>query len=197
MASEKAVVIMLESMKGLWPNFGGESVKQYFLSSLKDCTDKDVAYAAKEYVKTAEYPPRPSNLLKIIESTKADTKHREALERRFKCSTCGKKTSSISNGMCFDCAGIPDVAPSPLGNRSSGKDSFIIRERGTCEECGRQGKVIKEPADNGVWLCQICYSGLSSKQVALRFRHLQMIMQGGVSKNKPFPDEEISMEPPI
>ncbi len=190
MASEKAVVIMLESMKGLWPNFGGESVKQYFISSLRDCTDKEVAYAAREYVKTADYPPRPSALLKIIESTKSEAKHTEGLTRRFTCSSCGKKTSAISNGMCLDCAGIPDVEPSPVGNRSSGKDNFIIRERGTCEECGKQGKVIKEPAEGGVWLCQECYTGLTPKQVALRFRHLQMIMQGQISSYHPFPDQQ-------
>lgn len=159
-----------------------------YYGTLKPYTDDQVMKAGYAYMEDehAFYPPKPHELIKHIPSVGTD-KHDAELRKRFTCFTCDQKVPGISDGMCLRCAGVPDVSyPEPP--RNDKESDFAIRDNGSCQECGRNNcRVIKEPKEDGIWVCQVCYTGLKPPQIAARFKHLWQIMAGKVEGDTPFP----------
>ena len=157
------------------------SIGRTYLEAFTGYSDKEITDAAAIYREEGEYfPPKPRQILDLVKD-RIKSKHDEELRKMWTCSSCGQKVSTMSEGRCLDCRGVPIPEYRNLGNLDSyDKTPYRIEGRIQCSRCGLIGECIKEPVDSGDWLCVQCYSGLTRKQIAARFGELARIM----SKNK-------------
>ena len=136
-------------------------------------TDRDIQAAADQYRREGEYfPPKPAQILALVKD-RSQLKHDEELRAMWTCKRCGQKASAISEGTCLDCEGVPlpqYKRLKPLLNPD--KIPFRIEGRMKCQQCGYIGQCIKEPVDDGPWLCKECYSGMTAKEIMHRLNNL-------------------------
>jgi len=144
------------------------ALEEGYLESFKSFSDKELRAAIHRYTDENDfYPPRPSQILKYIQKS-AEDRYRRDLVNRWTCNMCHQKVSSImTGGMCPDCEGLPPVEPSNVVLPAPpGKRDYKMESRIMCQQCGKIGLCIKEPADNGKWQCRHCYTGLTGQEIA-------------------------------
>lgn len=183
MATEKFVKDLVISFLTLSPKRMNPTeidvLERTYFVAFKPYTNKQISEAAELWMKEAEYyPPKPRDIIfKIQDSDRI--KNDEFLVKRYTCSMCHQKVSAmLTEGICLDCAGIPDVSYEHVKPLQEGeKVNYKMEGRIKCQKCGAIGMCIKEPADTGTWECRKCYTRMTPMEIVNAWKTLGKIME--------------------
>lgn len=154
-----------------------DTLVESYTQAFGDFSERQIRDAVTKYLQEGDhYPPKPKDIISRIKNLDNE-KHIKELREMYTCKRCGHHVHAISDGLCFDCRGLPRLQKYKNTLLDSEPVDYIIEGRIKCQQCGKVGMCIKEPVDHGSWRCRDCYSGLTSKQRTQRFKDLIRMME--------------------
>lgn len=156
-----------------------DTLERTYFVAFKPYTNKQISDASVLWMEDAEYyPPKPRDILSKIQDS-AKVKNDDFLKKRYTCSMCHNKMSAItSEGICLDCAGVPDVSYKRIRPLMEGeKVNYKMEGRMKCQKCGAVGMAIKEPSDIGMWKCRKCYTGMTGVEIVNAWKTIGKMME--------------------
>lgn len=185
MATKKLVAQLTKDWLSFSPrqktNEEVESLGRAYFQAFKSYKDQEIIEAAEKYAESGDYfPPKPIQITMLVKDAKKKKHDRELVEM-WTCKRCHQKVSSMtSEGVCLDCSGVPIPTYEHIKPwRNEKRIHYKIEGRIKCQQCGIVGECIREPSEDGQWLCKDCYSGLTSKERKQRLNDLARMVEDG------------------
>ena len=200
MATKKLVHDIVTSFSTLTPRKmepeATQALEQAYYLAFQHYSDKQIKEAGQKYLEDGDfYPPRPTDILKRVKNI-SNEKHERELIEMWTCNRCHQKVSCISpGGICADCQGYPVPTYKHIKPWFSEKPIlYKIEGRMKCQQCGKVTECIKQPIDDGQFLCKDCYSGLTAKERSKRFDDLAKMIS---DKEYPFSQQRCCCPVPV